>query len=411
MKDELLKIKKEASKFNNISTQIKNNIIKDIASFIDKKSNEILVENEKDIEKAKKNHLTEPLIDRLMLNKQRLNSIIDSLENILNLDDPVMRVDRGFKRPNGLNILKVRVPIGVICIIYESRPNVTIDAAALCIKSGNAVVLRGGKEAVNTNKAFVRIIKDALIKNNVSKEIICYIDDPERKYIYDLLKAKDVIDLVIPRGGTSLIDFVEANSIIPIVKHDKGVCHVYVDKFADILKATNIVYNAKVQRPSVCNAMESLLIHYDLDEDSVQNILQPLRVAGVKLVGCELMNKIYGIEMAIEDDWYAEYLDLKVSIKIVKDVFEAIEHINRYGSHHSDSIITENYSNANAFVNNVDSAAVYVNASTRFTDGFEFGFGSEMGISTQKLHCRGPMGLEDLTTYKYIIYGNGQIRI
>lgn len=410
MKDKLLSIKREASKFSIISTQIKNDIIKDIANLIDEKSQEVLVENEKDIEKAKKNHLTESLIDRLMLNKQRLNSIIDSLENILRLDDPVMKVDRGFKRPNGLEILRVRVPIGVICIIYESRPNVTIDAAALCIKSGNAVVLRGGKEAVNTNMAFVRIIKDALINNNVSEEIVCYVNDPERRYIYDLLKAKNIIDLVIPRGGTSLINFVEENSLIPIVKHDKGVCHVYVDKFADIKKAIDIVYNAKVQRPSVCNAMESLLIHSDIDKDSVQKILQPLRNAGVKLVGCELMNEIYGLEMAIEDDWYAEYLDLKVSIKMVKDVFEAIEHINKYGSHHSDSIVTENYSNANTFVNNVDSAAVYVNASTRFTDGFEFGFGSEMGISTQKLHCRGPMGLEDLTTYKYIIYGDGQVR-
>ena len=410
MLNELIKVKEEAAKFNNVSTLIKNNIITDIAKLIDIESNDILSKNEKDLEKAKSTNLAISLIDRLMLNRKRLTDIIESLDNIVKLDDPVMKVDKGIKRPNGLEILKVRVPIGVICIIYESRPNVTIDVSALCIKSGNAVVLRGGKEASNTNKAFVKIIKEALVKNKISQEIVCYIDDPERTYIYDLLKAKGLIDLIIPRGGTSLINFVEENSLIPIVKHDKGVCHVYVDKFADIKKAVNIVYNAKVQRPSVCNAMETLLIHSDIDEANVRDILQVLSSAGVEFVGCDLMHKFYGIKQATEDDWYTEYLDLKVSIKIVKDVFEAIEHINKYGSHHSDSIITENYSNATAFVNNVDSAAVYVNASTRFTDGFEFGLGAEMGISTQKLHCRGPMGLEDLTTYKYIIFGNGQIR-
>ncbi len=410
MKDDLLKVKKGAAIFRNMSTAVKNNIIFDIAKLIDIKADEIFEKNMQDVENAKKSSLSANIADRLMLDKKRLDSIIDSLENIITLDDPVMKVDKGFKRPNGLEILKVRVPIGVICIIYESRPNVTVDAAALCIKSGNAVVLRGGKEAINTNKTFVKIIKEALVKNDVPEEIVYYVDDPERKYIYDLLKAKEYIDLIIPRGGTSLINFVEENSLIPIIKHDKGVCHVYVDKYGDIQKAINIVYNAKVQRPTVCNTMESLLIHSDISERDVREILKPLIDAGVKLVGCELMHKTFNLEKANEEDWYAEYLELKLSVKIVEDVFEAIEHINKYGSHHSDSIVTENYGIAKAFVNGVDSAAVYVNASTRFTDGFEFGFGAEMGISTQKLHCRGPMGLEDLTTYKYIVYGNGQIR-
>ena len=410
MKNDLLKVKRGAAIINRAPTTIKNNVISDIAKLIVIKANEIFKQNNQDIENAKNLNLPTNTIDRLMLDKRRLDSIIESLENIITLDDPVMKVEKGFKRPNGLEILRVRVPIGVICIIYESRPNVTVDAAALCIKSGNAVVLRGGKEAVNTNKVFVNIIKEALIKNNVPHEIVYYVEDPERTYIYDLLKAKEYIDLIIPRGGASLINFVEENSLIPIVKHDKGVCHVYVDKYADIQKAIDIVYNAKVQRPTVCNAMETLLIHTEISEGNVRKILKPLIDAGVKLVGCELMHKTFNLEKANEEDWYAEYLELKLSVKIVKDVFEAIEHINKYGSHHSDSIVTENYSIAKSFVNSVDSAAVYVNASTRFTDGFEFGFGAEMGISTQKLHCRGPMGLEDLTTYKYIVYGNGQVR-
>lgn len=410
MNDDLLKVKKGAAIINRAPTTIKNNVISDIAKLIVIKTNEIFKQNNQDIENAKNLNLPTNTIDRLMLDKRRLDSIIESLESIITLDDPVMKVEKGFKRPNGLEILRVRVPIGVICIIYESRPNVTVDAAALCIKSGNAVVLRGGKEAVNTNKVFVKIIKEALIKNNVPHEIVYYVEDPERTYIYDLLKAKEYIDLIIPRGGASLINFVEENSLIPIVKHDKGVCHVYVDKYADIQKAIDIVYNAKVQRPTVCNAMETLLIHNEISEGDVRKVLKPLIDAGVKLVGCELMHKTFNLEKANEEDWYAEYLELKLSVKIVKDVFEAIEHINKYGSHHSDSIVTENYSIAKSFVNSVDSAAVYVNASTRFTDGFEFGFGAEMGISTQKLHCRGPMGLEDLTTYKYIVYGNGQVR-
>jgi glutamate-5-semialdehyde dehydrogenase len=410
MLNELIRVKEEANKFSGVSTSIKNAVLTDIVKLIDIKTDLILDANKKDLELAHSQNLASPLIDRLTLNKSRLVDIVGCLENIIKLDDPVMKVEKGYKRPNGLEILKVRVPIGVICIIYESRPNVTVDTAALCIKSGNAVVLRGGKEAVNTNKAFVKIIKEALINNKISEEIVCYIDDPERTYIYDLLKAKGLIDLIIPRGGSSLINFVEENSLIPIVKHDKGVCHVYVDKYADIKKAINIIYNAKVQRPSVCNAMETLLIHSSIGRAGIEEILKSLSQAGVKCVGCELMHKYYGLEKALEEDWYTEYLDLKLSIKIVEDISKAIEHINKYGSHHSDSIITENYSNAALFVGSIDSAVVYVNASTRFTDGYEFGLGAEVGISTQKLHCRGPMGLEDLTTYKYIVFGNGQVR-
>ncbi|MDY6821074.1 MAG: glutamate-5-semialdehyde dehydrogenase [Deferribacterota bacterium] len=408
---ELLKKAKCAqSALANAKSSIKDKFLKDTSYMLKQKKDEIYKANNKDVENAKKANLNKALIDRLILNDKRLDSIIDSLEKIINLDDPVNIVEKGFKRPNGLEILKTRVPVGVICIIYESRPNVTIDAAALCIKAGNAAVLRGGKESVNTNKIFVSILKQALSNCGLDSNAILYVEDPERAYIKELLKANDFIDLIIPRGGSALIDFVTNNSTIPVVKHDKGVCHVYLDRYCNYKMAKDISINAKVNRPSVCNAMETLLIDENVSSNLIIDIVNTYKDLNVEVRGCALVQKLCDVIPATDKDWSEEYLDLIVSIKIVKGLEEAIDHINRYGSHHSDSIVTDNYENAMKFLKGVDSAAVYVNASTRFTDGYEFGFGAEMGISTQKLHCRGPMGLEGLTTYKYMVLGSGQIR-
>ena len=316
----------------------------------------------------------------------------------------------GYTRPNGLKIRKVRVPLGVAGIIYESRPNVTIDSAALCIKSGNGAVLRGGKEAINSNKILAEIITDSLEKAGFSKDIIYFIQDTDRNIIKYMAQAKGLIDVIIPRGGEGLINFVVDNACIPVIMHDKGVCHVFIDESAEYQQALSIAFNAKVQRPSACNSMETLLIHKNISDKMLPEIAEIFQDVDVDLRGCPETLKYVDCRPAIEEDYYTEYHDMILSIKVVENIQEAVAHINKYGSGHSDAIVTTDYNNAEKFLNEVDSAAVYVNASTRFTDGGEFGLGAEIGISTQKLHVRGPMGAEDLTTTKYLIYGSGQLR-
>jgi glutamate-5-semialdehyde dehydrogenase len=335
----------------------------------------------------------------------------EGIREVINLSDPVGEIMEEIVRPNGLDIQKIRVPIGVIIIIYESRPNVTADAASLCLKTGNATILRGGKESIHSNIAIYRQIRLALEKVGLDKNAIQVIETADREAVGYLLKADEYADLVIPRGGESLIRNVVENSTIPVIKHYKGVCHVYVDEFADTDMAREVCLNSKLQRPGTCNAMETMLVHEKISGTFLPDIYKGMSAAGVELRGCEKSRKIIpDIKQAVEEDWSAEYLEKILSVKVVSSIDDAIEHISVYGSSHSDAIITEDKSNAKKFTDEVDSAAVYVNASTRFTDGFEFGMGAEIGISTDKLHARGPMGLKELTSYKYIIHGTGQIR-
>lgn len=409
--DIFLAAKNASKEFASAGSSKKNELLFKISDLIDKQRNFILTENAKDIDYAVKNSLKESLIDRLLLNEKRIDSIINGVLDIQKQDDPVGKIEHGTTRPNGLIIQKIRVPLGVVGIIYESRPNVTVDAAALCIKSGNVCILRGGKEAVHSNLAFGKIIKEAIVSTKLNEHIVNVVEDSNREFLNKMLKAKGFVDLIIPRGGESLISYVTEHSLIPVVKHDKGVCHVYIDNFADKDMAINIALNAKVSRPGVCNAMETLLVHHAVANEFLSKMVEIYHNNSVELVGCEIAQKFNYVKPATEDDWYTEYLSLKLSIKVVDSIYEAIEHINKYGSGHSEAIVTENYSNAMEFLKRVDAAAVYVNASTRFTDGGEFGLGAEVGISTQKLHCRGPMGVNELTTTKYIIFGNGQIRV
>jgi glutamate-5-semialdehyde dehydrogenase len=404
------KAKNASYSFMGETTAKKNAILEKIVHFLDEKRDYIVSENKKDLENGVKNGLSDALIDRLKLDDKRIDSMISGVKEIIAQDDPVGSIVSGYRRPNGLNIYKVRVPIGVVGIIYESRPNVTIDAAALCIKSGNVCILRGGKEAINSNLALGNIIKEALLSEKIQENVCIVLNDPDRVLMEKMLKAKQYIDIIVPRGGEGLIKYCTENSLIPLVKHDKGLCHVYIDEFADIKKGIDIAYNAKVQRPGVCNAIETLLVHKNVYRNVLDTLIEKYKSAGVEIVGCDVVSKTYNTKLATEEDWQTEYLALKISIKVVDSVKSAIEHINKYGSGHSEAIVTENYSNAQEFLNKVDAAAVYVNASTRFTDGAEFGLGAEIGISTQKLHCRGPMGAFDLTTTKYLIYGNGQVR-
>ncbi len=395
----------------NLSTDIKNKALIEMASGLEKEASKIITENNKDIELANQKGLAKALIDRLILNSARIKAMADGLHEIALLPDPVGEVLYMKKRPNNLLIGKMRVPLGVIGIIYESRPNVTSDAAGLCLKSGNAVILRGGSEAINSCLAIVKVLQESLIKTGIPASCIQMIDITDREAVKELLKLDKYIDVIIPRGGESLIRMVVENSTIPVIKHDKGVCHVYVEHDADIDMAVKIAYNAKVQRPGVCNAMETLLVHEKIAEKFLPLISEQYKSAKVEIRGCSKTRKILNnIKEATKDDWYTEYLDLIISIKVVSGIEEAIKHINKYGSKHSDAIITQSYNLGRKFLQEVDSAAVYVNASTRFTDGNQFGLGAEIGISTQKLHSRGPMGLEDLTCTKFIIFGDGQIR-
>jgi glutamate-5-semialdehyde dehydrogenase len=410
---EIAKAAKEVSyKLIDISTEIKDRTLKKAAELIKEKQDLIEKENQKDLIAGEEKGLSKAMLDRLLLNEKRINGMIQVLHDVASLNDPVGEVIKMWKRPNGLKIGKMRVPLGVVGIIYESRPNVTVEAASLCIKSSNAVILKGGSEAINSNRVLVNILKEAAASEGFPEEAIQFIDTTDRSAVKEMLQLDEYIDVIIPRGGEGLIRFVAENARMPVIKHYKGVCHVFVDEFADLEKAWNICFNAKVQRPGVCNAMETMLVHSAIADAFLPTMIDMFKKVKVELRGCE-KTRSYDpdyIKPATEDDWYAEYLDLILAVKVVDSLDEAIDHINTYGSHHSDAIVTENYTNGMKFLNRVDSAAVYINASTRFTDGNVFGLGAEMGISTDKVHVRGPMGLEDLTIPKYIIFGDGQIR-
>ena len=371
----------------------------------------MLQENEKDVKAALEKGIKQSLIDRLKLTVKRIEDMAEGLEQIADLDDPIGEVLGMKVRPNGLQIGKKRVPLGVIGIIYESRPNVTADAFGLCFKTGNAVILRGGSDAVHSNMAIVHAIREGLRKEKLPQDSILFVEDTSRETASEMMKLHDYIDVLIPRGGAGLIAAVVENSTVPVIETGTGNCHIYVDETADIEMAADIIENAKTQRMGVCNACESLVVHSKIAEKAVPVIVERLKLHQVEIRGDERAQKLMSeILPAKEEDWGTEYLDAIISLKIVDSLEEAISHINRYNTGHSESIITENYQHALKFQDEVDAAAVYVNASTRFTDGFEFGFGAEIGISTQKLHARGPMGLEALTTTKYIIFGNGQVR-
>ena len=415
IKKELNRIAKgaqEASRFMlTLSSETKNQVLEGMALGLTSKAGDILKANKKDILKARAAGRSPAFIERLILNKKRIKEMSDSLMELVKLADPTGEVIKAWRRPNGLWIHKVRTPIGVIAIIYESRPNVTSDCIGLCFKSGNSVILRGGSESLNSNLSIYQILKDTLKEYGIPQGAINLITTADRKAVQILLKLNDYIDLVIPRGGEGLIKKVTQLSRIPVIKHYKGLCHTYVDEWADLNMAEDICFNAKVQRPGVCNAMEALLVHKDVAPRFLPGMIKKFRQAKVEIRGCPVTQKIIkGIRRATEKDFHTEYLDLILSVKVVDSLEEAVRHINHYGTRHSDSIITDNYENALAFLKQVDSACVYVNASTRFTDGYQFGMGSEIGISTDKLHARGPMALEELTTYKYMVFGSGQVR-
>ena len=448
LKQELTNIAKnaqEAYRFMiTVSSATKNKVLQDMALSLRNQKKVILKANKNDIKKAKALRFSPAFIDRLILNDKRIKQMSDSLLEISKLADPVSEVIKAWRRPNGLWIHKVRVPIGVIAIIYESRPDVTSDCIGLCFKSGNSIILRGGSEALHSNLSIYNILKAVLKKYGIPEALINMVTVRDRRAVDVLLKLNNYIDLVIPRGGESLINKVVRSSRIPLIKHYKGICHIYVDEWADLNMAQNLCFNAKVQRPGVCNAMESLLVHKDAAARFLPGMAKKFKQAGVEMRGCAITQRIVngsttltidtersrsandsttltidtersrsvkGIKRATEKDYHTEYLDLILSVKVVEDLSEAIRRINYYGSHHSDAIITDNYQNALEFLRHVDSACVYVNTSTRFTDGYQFGMGAEIGISTDKLHARGPMALEELTTYKYMVFGNGQIRI
>ncbi len=394
-----------------LSTDVKNRALNLMADRIEAEAELIKQENLRDLEAGEERGLSKAMLDRLLLNNRRIKAMADGLREIASLPDPVGEIVKMWKRPNGLMVGKMRVPLGVVGIIYESRPNVTADVAGLCVKSGNAVLLRGGSEAINSNRVIVRILREACKEAGVPEDVVSFIDSTDREAVNVMLQLEEYIDLIVPRGGEGLIRFVAENSRIPVVYHYKGVCHTYVDKYADLRMAEEICFNAKVQRPGVCNAMETMLVHKDVAEKFLPSMCDRFREAGVEIRGCPRTCQIVPwAKPATEEDWYEEYLDLILAVKVVGSLEEAIEHINTYGSHHSDAIVTENYGRGMRFLREVDSAAVYINASTRFTDGYEFGLGAEMGISTQKLHVRGPMGLEDLTCCKYVVLGCGHVR-
>ncbi|HRR96598.1 MAG TPA: glutamate-5-semialdehyde dehydrogenase [Candidatus Ratteibacteria bacterium] len=411
IKIKLEKTKNAYKSITGLTTEEKNKFLENLAQNIKKESPNILKSNKKDVEKAQMAGYSNAFIDRLSLSENNIEKIISSIENVRNLPDPVGKIIWENKRPNGLIIKRKRVPIGVIGIIYESRPDVTVESSILCIKAGNCVILKGGKEAKNSNKKLVEIIKKSLKEASLPEDCVNLIYKGGRKSVKHLLKFHQYIDLIIPRGGEELIKTVVENSSIPVIKHYKGICHTYIDKYTNIDMALKVTFNAKVQRPGTCNATETLLVHKDIAKEFLPEMAKMFEEAGVEMRGCEETRKILPfIKKASEDDWKIEYLDKIISIKVVNSIEEAIEHIGKYGTSHSDAIITENKEMAEKFLNMVDSAAVYHNASTRFTDGGEFGLGAEIGISTDKIHARGPMGLEELTIYKYIVYGNGQIR-
>jgi len=415
IRDDVIKIArdaKEASKvLANLTSRVKDRALLAMADGLKQKIGVILAANEKDLRELKRRGLSSAFCDRLQLSRNRILDIARSVEDVAKLSDPIGEVLRMWRRPNGMIIGKVRVPIGVIGIIYESRPNVTCDCSSLCIKSGNSVILRGGKEAINSNIAIWEVLMAAAKKEGLPQGSINLIQTTDRKAVEILLKLDTYIDLIVPRGGEELIKKVVRISRIPVVKHYKGVCHTYVDEYADLNMAADIVFNAKVQRPGVCNAMETLLVHRDIAGQFLPSMVKKLKAAGCEIRGCpETRRIVKDIAPAKHMDWTTEYLDLILSVKVCGTIDEALDHIGRFGTKHSEAIVTSNYPNALRFLSQVDAACVYVNASTRLTDGGQFGMGAEIGISTEKVHARGPMGLEELTSYKYIIFGSGQIR-
>lgn len=394
------------------STGEKNKVLEAIAQVLLENSDAILAENEKDIANARDNGISETMVDRLRLTKERIKGIVDACMELVNLEDPVGEVLQGSVRPNGMRITKVRVPMGVIGIIYESRPNVTVDAGALCLKSGNAAILRGGKEAIHSNMILVKLMQRALETSGFAKETIQLVEDTSREVSTQMMQANGYIDVLIPRGGAGLIQAVVQNATVPVIETGTGNCHIYVDDSADLEMAVQITDNGKTQRPSVCNALETCLVHKDVADKFLPMLQKVFEKHRVEIRGCERTKAILGdsVVLATPQDYATEFLDYIMSIKVVDSIEEAIAHIRKYSTGHSECIITESYRHAEQFQKEIDSACVYVNCSTRFTDGGEFGLGAEIGISTQKLHVRGPMGLKELTTMKYLINGSGQIR-
>lgn len=403
--------KVSARELAGISSEHKNTALIKMAEALKIKKSYLIKENNKDISAAKRKRLSGAMIDRLALNEKRIKEMAQGLIEVAGLPDPVGEIVKMRQRPNGMMVGRMRVPIGVIGIIYESRPNVTTDSTSLCLKAGNAVILRGGSEAINSNRAIVNILRDVAASNGISAGAITFLDTPDRQAVMEMLKLEGIVDLVIPRGGEGLIRAVAENSKIPVLKHYKGVCHVFVDRDADLKMAEDICFNAKVQRPGTCNAMETMIVDEKIAKKFLPAMVSKFKKAGVTVKGCNKTRKMAAYcQIAKEEDFYREYLDLILNVKIVADMNEAIRHIEKYGSAHSDAIVTENYGKAMKFLRGVDSSAVFVNASTRLNDGYQFGLGAEIGISTDKIHARGPMGLEELTCTKFIVLGSGQLR-
>lgn len=412
---EIAKRAKENTKFiSNANTKIKNKILSDISKYLIASTEEIIKENKKDLEISTQEGMSDSLLDRLKLDRKRIEKKAESIDKVIKFTDPVGEVVFGYNLPNGLILKNIRVPLGVVGIIYEARPDVTIDASVLCLKAGNCIILRGSSHTLNTNKKLVQVMGRALKDNDFPDGIIQIIPSADREDAVRLMQLRQYIDVLIPRGGKSLIESVVENSKVPVIETGIGNCHVYIDNALENIsmdKIAGIVINAKTQRPSVCNAAEKLLVHKDVAKKILPAVLKKLEEKNVKLLGCSISKEIYSsIGLASEEDWYEEYLDYKMAVKVVDSIEEAVMHINKYGSHHTETIITSNYQNSIYFTREIDSAAVFVNASTRFTDGEQFGMGAEIGISTQKLHWRGPMGLRELTTNKFIVLGEGQIR-
>jgi len=409
--DKARKARMASRNLANISTEIKNNALFKMAAGLEKEAAILISENRKDLMDAEKKNLSKAMIDRLTLNHDRIKAMSDGLREVAVLPDPVGEVLRMWRRPNGMEVGRMRVPIGLIGIIYESRPNVTADSAALCLKSGNGVLLRGGSESVHSNTAIVDILSKSGRDAGIPEGAVSFIENPDRACVMEMLKLNQFIDLIIPRGGEGLIRMVSENSTIPVIKHDKGICHVYVDSKADLAMAEEICFNAKVQRPGTCNAMETMLVHKDIAPAFLPAVISRLKKAGVEIRGCKKTKAIVqDIKDATDKDWDTEYNDLILNVRTVESMEEAMEHIATHGSQHSEAIVTNDYQNARRFQREVDASAVFVNASTRLNDGFEFGLGAEIGISTTRIHARGPMGLEELTSTKFIVFGNGQIR-
>ncbi len=404
-----MSLKLAEKKLSIASTEDKNFALKKVSDSINYNRKEILQENAKDVANARKSKMKEGLIDRLKLDDNRIDAIIEGIDTVIKLPDPIWRSDKVWTLENGLTISKMTVPIGVIGIVYESRPNVTVDAFSLALKSGNCILLRGSSSAINSNLALVKAIKEGLRESNIPENVIEFIEDTDREHVKEMLNATKYLDLIIPRGGRDLINYVIQNSSVPTLQTGEGNCHIYVDESGDLGKALNIVLNAKTQRVGVCNACETLLVHKNVADKFLPKLYDAINDK-VELRGDNLVRNIIDAREASEEDWAEEFLDYILAVKVVDSVDEAIEHINKYGTKHSEAIITESLTNARKFQREVDASTVYVNASTRFTDGFEFGFGAEMGISTQKIHARGPVGLDQLVTNKYLVVGDGQIR-